>query len=918
MGNYEQLKQAVSNVIKTNGTQAITGQVLQNTLLTMINSLGGNYQFVGIATPSTNPGTPDQNVFYIAGEGTYINFSNLTIDVGQLGVLKWNGAWSKQTLEIGSGGGNMILDWNTDVETTRKQVLTKFRKGGVKISYKNPEKGWINEQFIGTNTYDSQWANSVNWEQIPNEKNITELDSKITLFNNQYIKQDLAFTENGFYDSQGRITEFSTWKNTGKIDIPENMKTFLCASYGFGTCLIVFFGSTEQVVGYYNFSSGAANISYANGIIPESATKYAINNYDTSKYNSLLYFSNSDNIESLNEKIKEVDNKLTCVIKSYNDAKVWGYNLEYGKYFNSALNKANDYSSACIEIDLSNIEEIEVVNLNNNKAVYNVFVDSENAVQKRITEKSGTFTIEEKYKKALLTFSWSLQFSFIIRFKEYYVLNSLKYTDNKADEALNYFREIIADYSNTDWEDGYISSYPNVQQFDTWKHKVFARPLDANEIYIEAVGSGTAIVYFVGESENVISKYDFIASGIDAVNARKFNIPTDCVKIAVNNRKINFANKIQLIKTKDGNVDANRTLTPIDLEQHVLNDKFIYRSIQDHVGWSMYLIPVEEETIYSYWADCYDGENHLVFALDSSQQNLKRFADKGTKTDEFGNIIINTPKNTKYIAFNKFVDNKNINAKLSKGVGFFSNIEAITSTNNIPILSVKLDKYISNSIVVVMGDSITAAGYGINWFYEMMNYIIPKAYINISRAGAQWQNKSNTIDNSTDASTDGNNVANTFFNILKQNVDDGIIETPDVIIVALGINDLWYNFENLGTVEDAMSVDIELATANIMTTTCKAIRLFSYKVNKTFPNTKLVILTPNYSTVNTPENFKTLCNTIAAMANELAIPVVEQAKVNMINKDNWNEYLTDGTHPNSNGAKRIGRQLSCQLMKYMF
>ena len=128
MGNYEQLKQAVSSVIKTNGTQSITGKVLQNTLLTIINSLGDNYQFVGVATTATNPGTPDQNVFYLAGEGTYVNFSNLTIDVGQLGVLKWNGTWSKQTLEVGAGGGNMILDWNTDVATTRKQVISKLRK----------------------------------------------------------------------------------------------------------------------------------------------------------------------------------------------------------------------------------------------------------------------------------------------------------------------------------------------------------------------------------------------------------------------------------------------------------------------------------------------------------------------------------------------------------------------------------------------------------------------------------------------------------------------------------------------------------------------------------------------------------------------------------------------------------------------
>jgi parallel beta-helix repeat protein len=100
MANYETLKKSVKQVIKSNGNQAITGQVLQNTLLSIISSVGVNYQFVGIATPATTPGTPDGNVFYIAGEGTYINFSNLKIDTGQLGILKWNGIWSKEVLKF--------------------------------------------------------------------------------------------------------------------------------------------------------------------------------------------------------------------------------------------------------------------------------------------------------------------------------------------------------------------------------------------------------------------------------------------------------------------------------------------------------------------------------------------------------------------------------------------------------------------------------------------------------------------------------------------------------------------------------------------------------------------------------------------------------------------------------------------------
>lgn len=53
MGNYEQLKQAVSDVIKTNGNQEITGAILQNALLTIISTVGNGATFAGIATPGT-------------------------------------------------------------------------------------------------------------------------------------------------------------------------------------------------------------------------------------------------------------------------------------------------------------------------------------------------------------------------------------------------------------------------------------------------------------------------------------------------------------------------------------------------------------------------------------------------------------------------------------------------------------------------------------------------------------------------------------------------------------------------------------------------------------------------------------------------------------------------------------------------
>ena len=96
MGNYEQLKQAVSDVIKTNGNQEITGAILQNALLTIISTVGANSTFAGIATPNTNPGIPDQNVFWIASlPGQYVNFSNQILD-NEVYILKNNnGSWVK-------------------------------------------------------------------------------------------------------------------------------------------------------------------------------------------------------------------------------------------------------------------------------------------------------------------------------------------------------------------------------------------------------------------------------------------------------------------------------------------------------------------------------------------------------------------------------------------------------------------------------------------------------------------------------------------------------------------------------------------------------------------------------------------------------------------------------------------------------
>jgi hypothetical protein len=93
MAKYEELKYAVAQVVKNNGNEEITGDVLQNTLLTIINSVGEHSGFAGIAKPTDNPGMPDQNVFYIATEpGTYTNFNFAVVEDEAL-ILEWRGEW---------------------------------------------------------------------------------------------------------------------------------------------------------------------------------------------------------------------------------------------------------------------------------------------------------------------------------------------------------------------------------------------------------------------------------------------------------------------------------------------------------------------------------------------------------------------------------------------------------------------------------------------------------------------------------------------------------------------------------------------------------------------------------------------------------------------------------------------------------
>ena len=103
MANYQLLKTDIDAKVYQNGAQEITGANLNSVLNAMVTTLGAGYQFIGMATP-TNPGTaqtPDYKCFYIATTpGTYTNLGELVVAEGEVAILKYDTAWTKEVTGV--------------------------------------------------------------------------------------------------------------------------------------------------------------------------------------------------------------------------------------------------------------------------------------------------------------------------------------------------------------------------------------------------------------------------------------------------------------------------------------------------------------------------------------------------------------------------------------------------------------------------------------------------------------------------------------------------------------------------------------------------------------------------------------------------------------------------------------------------
>lgn len=199
MANYSNLKSSIDTNIKNNGNEEITGAILNSVLNSMVTSLGAGYQFMGVATTSTNPGTPDAKVFYLAySPGTYTNFGGIVVT--GLCVLKYDTSWSKDDLP--GGGGGYVLP-----------AATTAALGGIKVGYTQTGKYYpvlLDEDgnayvYVPWTSGGGGGGSEVSFEDLASTYDSVSKIGKITIDGNDYyIYNDVAW---GTEDSPGKTVD---------------------------------------------------------------------------------------------------------------------------------------------------------------------------------------------------------------------------------------------------------------------------------------------------------------------------------------------------------------------------------------------------------------------------------------------------------------------------------------------------------------------------------------------------------------------------------------------------------------------------------------------------------------------------------------------------------------------------------------
>ena len=224
--------------------------------------------------------------------------------------------------------------------------------------------------------------------------------------------------------------------------------------------------------------------------------------------------------------------------------------------------------------------------------------------------------------------------------------------------------------------------------------------------------------------------------------------------------------------------------------------------------------------------------------------------------------------------------------------------------------------------VVFFGDSITALGGPDNtistgWTKHFLTKVYPKKCMNYAHSGATWSHTSETVysPNVQTGSIHPNNVIYNQIAKFLLDVAEQPSLAPDLIIIMAGTNDATASYRPSSTSKSAAEefadsngyiTDAELGT---LTSIVSAMRYDIETLRTNFPGAQIVVMTPIESTTFTLAKIKEVSKCIYECAEYLGIDCVRLGEHCGIYREMENTtptFLTDGIHPNENGAKMIG------------
>ena len=127
--NYDELKRNIADVVKLNGNQEITGQIMQDALFALIENLGEGWQFGGAVRPSDVPALgADVRAFYLAVEkGVYADFGG--VEVSELSAIVYGDGWGVLPLGVAFG-----VDTEAEIGALSERVKALEADGSVTTS----------------------------------------------------------------------------------------------------------------------------------------------------------------------------------------------------------------------------------------------------------------------------------------------------------------------------------------------------------------------------------------------------------------------------------------------------------------------------------------------------------------------------------------------------------------------------------------------------------------------------------------------------------------------------------------------------------------------------------------------------------------------------------------------------------------